>query len=50
MGKVGQRYMAAEPLPPSVFPALMRRAARAALLGTIGLLFYSGLLLALVVQ
>lgn len=50
MGKVGQRYKAAEPLPPSVFPAIMHRAARVALLGTLGLLLYSALLLAFVVQ
>lgn len=50
VAKVGRRYQAAEALPPSVFPELMRRAARAALLGTIGLLLYAGVLFALVVN
>lgn len=45
VAKVGQRYMAAEPLTPSVFPAILKRAARVALLGTLELLLYSGLLL-----
>ncbi len=50
VARVGQRYMTAEPLPPSVFPALMKRAARAMLLGVVGLLLYSGLLAALVIN
>jgi len=50
VGKVGRRYPAAEPLPPSVFPSILKRAARVALLGVIGLLLYGGLLLALVVH
>lgn len=43
VARIGQRYPAAAPLPPSTHTGLLRRAARFALLGTLGLLFYSGL-------
>ena len=48
--RVGRRYMAAEPLPPSPLPALMKQAAKAVLLGFFGLLLYGALLAALVVN
>lgn len=48
--RIGARYWAAEPLPPSIFPALMKRAARAVLLGILGLLLYGGLLAAFVIK
>lgn len=50
VARVGARYPAAELLPDSAFPSLLKRAARAMLLGVIGLLLYGGLLAALVIN
>ena len=50
VARVGSRYLAAEPLPPSVLPALLKRAARAMLLGVVGLLLYGALLAAFIIK
>ena len=50
VARIGARYPAAEPLSSNVFPSLMKRAARAMLLGIVGLLLYGALLAAFVVK
>lgn len=50
VARVGARYQTAEQLPPSEVPALVKRAAKIVLLGIVGLLLYSSLLLAFVVD
>lgn len=50
VARIGARYPAAEPLLSNVFPSLMKRAARAMLLGIVGLLLYGALLAAFVVK
>jgi hypothetical protein len=50
VARVGARYPAFEPLPPSPAPALLKRAARVMLLGVIGLLLYGALLAAFVIK